>query len=199
MEFRLAKEEIDGVLANCFADYQVSVDPLSDESKRQVQYWIKTCQDEHPRCPSSDKILPTRVIDVRNDTLRLLDPSPSGTHPYVALSHCWGTCRSFLTTRKNLEDHKRGFNIQDLPTTFRDAVLATQAIGMAFLWIDSICIIQGDKDDWETEGSKMAGIYSNATHHPRSIEHHRRRAEFPNPTAATTNSDSQHHFLLPII
>ncbi len=39
----------------------------------------------------------------------------------------------------------------------------TQALEIPFLWIDSVYILQGDKDDWEIEGSKMADVYSNAT------------------------------------
>lgn len=107
--------------------------------------------------------LPTRVIDVRSTQLKLLDPSPSGSHQYVALSHCWGTCRDFLTTRENVDDRKAGFKLSDLPATFRDAVTATRALDIPYLWIDSVCILQGDKDDWEIEGSRMADVYANAT------------------------------------
>lgn len=103
------------------------------------------------------------MIDVRTNPLRLLDPSPDDSRGYVALSHCWGSCRDFLTTRENVEDHKIGFALEDLPATFRDAVLATRALEIPFLWIDSICILQGDKADWELEGSKLADIYSGAT------------------------------------
>lgn len=81
----------------------------------------------------------------------------------MALSHCWGTCRDFLTTRENLDSRKAGFELFELPATFRDAVAATRILEIPFLWIDSVCILQGDKEDWETEGSKMADVYSNAT------------------------------------
>ncbi len=119
------------------------------------------CSKSHsPRCPNQPSSLPTRVIAV--NTLQLLDPSPPGSHRYIALSHCWGKCRSFLTTRANLEAHKEGFSLQDLPPTFRDAVLVTRALGVKYLWIDSVCIIQDDKEDWENEGRKMASIYANA-------------------------------------
>lgn len=72
-------------------------------------------------------------------------------------------CRDFLTTRENVDDRRAGFELMDLPATFRDAVTATRILQIPFLWIDSICILQGDRDDWEIEGSKMAEVYSNAT------------------------------------
>jgi hypothetical protein len=46
--------------------------------------------------------------------------------------------------------------------TFQDAVVITRALGIQYLWIDSLCILQGDKDDWEIECSKMAEVYSNS-------------------------------------
>jgi hypothetical protein len=151
------------VAANRFEAYEISSDPLSDRTKRQFAHWIDTCKYTHKRCPNSKKSLPKRVIDVRGEKLKLLDPSPNGSYPYVALSHCWGSCRDFLTTRENVEKHRVGFSLENLPATFRDAVLATRALDIPFLWIDSICILQGDKEDWELEGSKLANIYSDAT------------------------------------
>lgn len=121
------------------------------------------CERDHTKCFDHSKHLPTRVIDVQSDPLKLLDPSPGDAPPYVALSHCWGQCRDFLTTRDNLASRKSGFSLAELPATFRDAVLTTKALGVKFLWIDSICILQGDKEDWEIEGSRMADVYSNAT------------------------------------
>jgi hypothetical protein len=57
---------------------------------------------------------------------------------------------------------KAGFNIDGIPKTFRDAILVTRAIGIRYLWIDSLCIIQGDASDWQSEGGKMADVYSSA-------------------------------------
>jgi hypothetical protein len=49
-----------------------------------------------------------------------------------------------------------------LPRTFQDAVLVTRRLGVKYLWIDSLCIIQDDVEDWQTESGKMADIYSDA-------------------------------------
>jgi len=50
--------------------------------------------------------------------------------------------------------------MEDLPKTFQHAVKITRDIGIRFLWIDSLCIVQDDPADWEIEASKMASIYS---------------------------------------
>ena len=36
-----------------------------------------------------------------------------------------------------------------------------RAIGLRYLWIDSLCIIQDDQQDWEKEASKMGNVYRN--------------------------------------
>jgi hypothetical protein len=46
-----------------------------------------------------------------------------------------------------------------LPKTFRDAVAVTRALNIRYIWIDSLCIIQDDLQDWEQEAAKMASIY----------------------------------------
>lgn len=49
-----------------------------------------------------------------------------------------------------------------MPSTFQDAVTITRTLGLKYLWIDSLCIIQDDDSDWETQSAKMAQIYGNA-------------------------------------
>ncbi|RYP41184.1 hypothetical protein DL767_001188 [Monosporascus sp. MG133] len=80
---------------------------------------------------------------------------------YVALSHCWGasTKAPFRTTKANHDDNLKGIPLTALPRTFRDAIRVVKAIGVRFMWIDSLCIVQDDKDDWADEAAKMADIY----------------------------------------
>jgi Heterokaryon incompatibility protein (HET) len=42
----------------------------------------------------------------------------------------------------------------------RDAVTITRSIGIQYLWIDALCIIQDDHEDWEREALKMAQAYT---------------------------------------
>ena len=112
----------------------------------------------------SPPLLPTRVIDVgtseSGQTLRLMEPASGTTARYLALSYCWGAGENFKTTRDVISERKKGIHIKDLPQTFRDAVAFTRHIGERYLWIDSICICQDDKEDWERESARMGAIYS---------------------------------------
>jgi len=83
--------------------------------------------------------------------------------PYVALSHRWGGKESCIAKKSNIESLKsEGVPFAQLPKTFQDAVTVTQNLGYSNLWIDSLCIIQGDKEDWKAEAPRMAVVYGNA-------------------------------------
>jgi hypothetical protein len=54
-----------------------------------------------------------------------------------------------------MESLQRNIDIASLSKTFQDAVEITRRLEVNFLWIDSLCIIQGDKQDWQREASRM--------------------------------------------
>ena len=66
------------------------------------------------------------------------------------------------TFKENLASHTVALQSEALPQTFRDAIMITKTLGLNYLWIDSLCIIQDDKLDWQREASRMALIYENA-------------------------------------
>jgi hypothetical protein len=47
----------------------------------------------------------------------------------------------------------------DFPITFRDAFDLSNRLGISYLWIDSLCIIQDDDEDWQRESSSMGLVY----------------------------------------
>ncbi|KAH9243107.1 hypothetical protein K456DRAFT_1880400 [Colletotrichum gloeosporioides 23] len=117
------------------------------------------CQNEASFNP------PKRVLDVTDqDKIILVSTSDFGESPrYAALSHCWGSEKPLQTTKKNLAAHLKGIWVKELPHTFRDAVKVARAVGLVYLWIDSLCIIQQDSNELESEVSRMNDIYSHAT------------------------------------
>lgn len=66
------------------------------------------------------------------------------------------------TTKATIEQMKRGIPWASLSKTFQDAIILTRKLGVQYIWIDSLCIIQDDKFDWETESATMAAVYQNA-------------------------------------
>jgi hypothetical protein len=81
---------------------------------------------------------------------------------WTALSHCWGR-DSFLTaTTSNLGSLQSRIEIFSLPATFQDAITVTRKLGIQYLWIDSLCILQDSPEDWQAEAACMPNIYRNA-------------------------------------
>jgi hypothetical protein len=109
--------------------------------------------------------LPSRVIEVspENDpgTPRLLE-SATIVDYYVALSYCWGLNQSGLTTESNIKARRERLNLDALSRTIQDAVLATRKIGVKYLWVDAVCIIQDSQEDKIVELAKMCKIYQDA-------------------------------------
>jgi len=131
------------------------------------QRWIEQCRNQHLECETVySNELPTRVLDLSDChgpvNLRLYEPSPSEGAKYVALSYCWGKLGNLTTTMANIAGRKCGISWDLLPNSFRDAVTITRGLGMRYLWIDALCIIQDDKSDWEREAAKMGQVYENA-------------------------------------
>lgn len=100
-----------------------------------------------------------------SERLVLVENSPSSAS-YCALSYCWGkSSHNLLTTLSTLEKHKRGISRHELPKTVLHAVIACERLGIEYLWVDALCIIQDDDEnrDWSEQCSQMADIYSQAT------------------------------------
>ncbi|KAF9694533.1 hypothetical protein EKO04_007583 [Ascochyta lentis] len=84
-----------------------------------------------------------------------------GNKQYVTLSHCWGGAVSHQLIRENYDDFVRGILIKDLPKTFQDAVYFAASIEeVGYIWIDSLCIIQRDAQDWLEQSAVMDRVYS---------------------------------------
>jgi hypothetical protein len=135
--------------------------------------WLQECKQNHPDCAfpykSNLSPLPARVLDLDSNP-----PSPTpesiflrigkeSKGEYAILSHCWGGTTVITTTTANVRtfiDH--GIDYETMPRTFRDAIDVCRQLGIRYLWIDSLCIIQDDEKDWEVESAKMADYYAGA-------------------------------------
>lgn len=82
---------------------------------------------------------------------------------YAALSYCWGHTPQLTTIQTRLPSFiKDGIEISKLPKTLQDAITVTRKLGIPYLWIDSLCIIQDSDDDKAREITKMPQIYKGA-------------------------------------
>lgn len=137
-----------------------------------LESWLDLCTSGHSECRSqtmqyTDKILPTRLLDIRDPELVRVVPTEicfdSAKPPrYATLSYCWGETHEPQPNTGNLDSFTIGVHISDLPNTFSDAIIVARKLRISYLWIAALCIIQDFTLDWRNESSKMDSIYRNS-------------------------------------
>jgi hypothetical protein len=94
---------------------------------------------------------PTRLLDLAisqgsHHSVRLIhsaDEVMSGL--YGTLSHCWGRSQFIQLNESTLSALRSGILVEDLPRTFREAIIIRRRLGVRYIWIDSMCIQQVSK------------------------------------------------------
>ncbi|KAG4428191.1 hypothetical protein IFR05_016327 [Cadophora sp. M221] len=128
-----------------------------------IKGWLAACE-QHPSCTvtiSEFTALPTRVLLIDNNKVSLVETAGRSGR-YATLSHCWGTSQPITTTRDTLDKRYADIGWSSLPHLFQDTIALTRELGIQYLWIDSLCIIQDDNVDWTRESAQMASIYRHA-------------------------------------
>jgi hypothetical protein len=82
---------------------------------------------------------------------------------YAALSHRWGDQQPLRLLTSNISEFRGNITWSLLPKTFQHAIIFARKLGVPYIWIDSLCIIQDCKDDWLVQSGKMAGIYESSS------------------------------------
>ena len=143
-----------------------------------VNCWLAACLSKHDICKkalcgadideSTPSVLPTRVIHVGAlDGVicpRLIETKGEIGH-YVTLSHClWDTAKSnlFETTQASLESNLAGMPWERIPRPYQDAMTITHCLGLEYLWIDSLCVLQDSPSDQLRESARKSTVFENA-------------------------------------
>ncbi|KAH7040896.1 heterokaryon incompatibility protein-domain-containing protein [Microdochium trichocladiopsis] len=117
--------------------------------------------------PGERDFRPSRLLRLSEGSevvvLREFEDSANETPVYMTLSHCWGHSMPYrLTTANHSQLLKVGAPLAELGATFQDAVKIALELGVGYLWIDSLCIIQDSTEDWMTQSVQMQQIYSSS-------------------------------------
>jgi hypothetical protein len=141
------------------------------------------CQSAHEACRSKALPAPARLLEIVDKQhsgyrLRLTSPKTRGLAlPYIALSYCWGIGETAptKTSKSNVAQYSHDISWDLSAKTIQDAVTVTHALNFHHLWVDALCIIQDDLEDWQREAAKMADIFarSELTIIASSAEHSR--------------------------
>lgn len=165
--------------------------PWSNAHFDAIETWHSDCRLSHPDCSRTlskcrsfdveNVVLPTRCVEIQSvdegaipgSGLRFVLREPAGrTGKYIALSHRWTkeaeiarTTKANYLCRTQRCEHISPCTawIDNPPTTlFKEASWLAVKLGIRYIWIDSICIVQDDDNDWARESIKMAEYYQYA-------------------------------------
>lgn len=137
----------------------------SKRAFEEARDWLAECR-HHKSCPSQhDTLLPKRVIDLGSENhsgpSRLFETEGiSGS--YATLSYVWGNSIIGVTTSANINSREKYLDEKDLPVTVTDAIYCAKSLGIRYLWIESICIIQDSAEDMTEQLSMMHRYYHNS-------------------------------------
>jgi len=181
-----------GTQPNLPKPLEVSRELSCDEAAKIITEWLASCESHtectsqdhfsrlgnidsktsHLELHASDESgwrssYPKRLIWLGpNVECARLIPFPHAVVQYAALSYCWGRAREgeyvFKTDESTKLEFDKGIPLEDVPRTLKDAFHLTKKLGFDYLWVDALCIVQGNQAEWEQESAKMGLIYANA-------------------------------------
>lgn len=131
--------------------------------------WKNKCRENHgDECELPLKlynlpnITPTWLVDV--DSLALIPGRPDIC--YVALSYRWGRTAGLQSRKSSVLEFQKPYALSvlmsQIPETIRNAIEVVKLLGERYLWVDTLCISQDDKETKSREIDSMAAIYANA-------------------------------------
>jgi len=146
-----------------------SVLPLStgsEASLKRLRAWLTECIGKHSTCESKSIGLPRRVVDIgpASDSLNnvRLYESQGDNAPYICLSYRWSNTANGRLLQANIEQFRTSIRLSALSETFFQAFVVARALGVRYVWIDALCIIQDDDSEKAKDISTMDLIYQSA-------------------------------------
>lgn len=134
-----------------------------------IAHWLHRCTTTHTSTCGTRQydlhLLPTAPLTFL-DTSLLCITTPPQPVPYAALSYVWGTAPVLRTLKSNLAALRLpgAFDRPEfpLPATIRDAVTLCARLGVRYLWVDSLCIVQDDPVSQVEQLRAMGSVYGRA-------------------------------------
>jgi hypothetical protein len=138
----------------------------SGEAIDRARTWLRDCKENHSECRRLPAPLPKRVLDLAQaasvDRV-FLSETNGAVSEYATLSYSWGKSLPLTMRTSDIKEHQNGIPLEEIPRTLRDAVRITRFLGIRYLWIDALCIVQDDKADWATQAALMTDVYEGSS------------------------------------
>lgn len=143
---------------------EIHEDRSSSDAIAMFKRWIESCQQHHDVCEAIyRRAVPGRILDCTYSSVVKLCNFPDEPDPkYITLSYCWGGTAVFQLDHTTLSELSNGVPYESLPQLFQDTMLLARRLGIRYVWIDALCILQDSRSDKDREIAKMADTYGSA-------------------------------------
>ncbi|KAK8217999.1 heterokaryon incompatibility protein-domain-containing protein [Phyllosticta capitalensis] len=139
-----------------------------DSIRDTLRAWLIECDAKHNPCQTVENgkgvSCPKRLVRVAEGDIKVFELDSDSKVTYTTLSHCWGSEVDAARVLKALTTNIRSLQVSitwtEIPPIFQDAIKITRLVSCDYIWIDSLCIIQDDDEDWKNQATQMAKIYS---------------------------------------
>ncbi|KAH7397382.1 heterokaryon incompatibility protein-domain-containing protein [Pyrenochaeta sp. MPI-SDFR-AT-0127] len=131
-----------------------------------ARQWLTTCDREHHQCGLPESLaldISLLLVDLEDECV----VQRSSKEKYVAISYVWGNATMTKATRETMATLKRPGCLSEsshdifIPRTIRDAMFVAKKLGVRYMWVDALCILQDDSDI-QRYLDAMSAIYANA-------------------------------------
>ncbi|CAH0045675.1 unnamed protein product [Clonostachys solani] len=129
-----------------------------------IKNWLYNCLDNHERCNQPTSYLPPRLLRLDKPTGTFHITNGNTITPgaqYVTLSHSF-TRNNFQLTESTLSSLSKPQPLSALPLAYRDAFTIVDRLGLSYLWIDQLCVLQDDRSDQLLKANETNQIFSQA-------------------------------------
>ena len=143
----------------------------SSKSFNTAKSWLGKCYADHGDYSQLRmNVMPTRCLMVDNLDAIHLCMTQSQEHLHAA--YRWGPKKNpnSIATKESFKLTLTNVPLMSFPLTLRDGIIVAHEVGLRYLWIDALCIIQDDDDDKNNEILQMRRIFSNTCRQSRSLQ-----------------------------
>lgn len=152
--------------------------PGSAESFTWIKERFDRCRRHHTKCRRRARehqqslAMPKRLLNVGqlgDPFIGLLEASDDARVSFAIGSYVWGNglkknaIQQAQTTKENIGYRMAsGIEVTGLQKSIQDLIEVTRQIGLRYLWLDALCIVQDDTDDAKHQFNSIAEFYKQA-------------------------------------
>lgn len=141
----------------------------SANSFQTIRSWLELCNETHAKYSRpSPNFVPLRLVDVslhsspHGFSCKVFLVSREAPVRYAALSYCWGGNLQFRLSSTYIACAQAGLPTELLPQTIQGAIRVTRELGIDYLWVDSLSILQDDEVEKMNQIAQMSQIFEGA-------------------------------------